>query len=313
MRIEGKRILALDHYLKHIAEGTSIRVLFEIKPDDREAVLSRAGFVSDATSGDTVLPLRRGPVSTFNAEGHDIVRKDLPKEPRYIRTVFWRWREWAGRNRTVEREDYRDLYRDCFPRDHVAAPGSELTLVRNGDGEFIISETLVHEAAQESKIKHIVNLFLELFGGCEVVGASLERFTPARIRKANWRLLPPGEYPWSRLKGHIAQAIARTSDDSQRVIWNRQETLQAHNPDEIFVGQGGFNDYLAYVFRGRGLVVLESIRRDNAIYVFGADWQRVSQLSKAEILRSHLQIDRVIHSKGWKARLRNLLTGPIAA
>lgn len=48
--------------------------------------------------------------------------------------------------------------------------------------------------------------------------------------------------------------------------------------------QGGFNDYLAYVFRAHKVVVLESVRMDNAIYVFGLDWQGVSQLTKAQVL-----------------------------
>jgi hypothetical protein len=57
------------------------------------------------------------------------------------------------------------------------------------------------------------------------------------------------------------------------------------NPDHsVGAVQGGFSDYIAYVFAERRLVVLESVRKGNAIYVFGQNWDRFSKLSKAEIL-----------------------------
>jgi hypothetical protein len=81
-------------------------------------------------------------------------------------------------------------------------------------------------------------------------------------------------------------------------------------PDEIFVGEAGFDDDLAYVFKSRRVVVLESVRNDNAIHVFGLDWKRVSQLSKAEIVRRSFRTARIVHTKGWKTQLARLLINP---
>ncbi len=69
----------------------------------------------------------------------------------------------------------------------------------------------------------------------------------------------------------------------------------------------------SYVFGSRGLVVLESVRRDNAIYVFGLDWKRFAQLSKAEILSNGYHKSRIIHSKGWKQRIGVMLNADKAA
>lgn len=303
MHIAKTRIRNIVPYLKGLAVDGKFRI--GITAD--AVSIAKTGFQSAAKVGDTILPPARGPVSKFNSEGRDTIRKDRPKESRYIRTVFWRWREWAGRGQYVEREDYRDLYRDCYPREHIEAPGAELTVVQAGANLLLVSEELENAETNFDRATHIANLFLELFGSCEVLMQDLTRAIPPVIRRASWRLLPPGEYPWARLKTHIARAVARTSDDTQRVIWNRQETLQAYGPSEIFVGQGGFDDYLAYVFSDRGVVVLESVRKDNAIYVFGSNWRSLSQLSKGEILRGGRQLARIIHAKGWKAKLTALL------
>jgi hypothetical protein len=280
---------------------------------DAALALARVGLGASPTSGDTVLPRMIGPVSRFNAVGREKVRRDQAKENRYVRTVRWRWRQWAGRYRYEDHEDFRDQYRDCFPREQVPPPSVELTYVEQSGQGLIVSPVLTHRKADAELNKHIVNLMLELFGACEVVGTDLARVTVPKIKKANWRLLPPGEYPWERLKTHIDHAVARAGNDAQAVIWDRQQTLRSFAPDEIYVGQGGFNDYLAYVFRSRKVVVLESVRMDNAIYVFGLDWQGVSQLTKAQVLSNNYHQDRIIHAKGWKGRLARLLAKPAAA
>jgi hypothetical protein len=312
MYIDRKRVLDVDRYLAGLPANASFRVVVALG-EDADIILARTGFGASPASGDTVLPRAAGPVSRFNAVGRQRVRRDLPKENRYVRTVYWRWRQWAGRYRYEDHEDFRDQYRDCYPREQVAPPSIELTYVEQDGQRWIVSPVLAQRKADREQNKHVVNLFLELFGECELVGVDLARITVPKIKKANWRLLPPGEYPWERLKTHIDRAIARTGDDAQKVIWDRQETLRSFGPDEIYVGQGGFNDYLSYVFRAHGVVVLESVRMDNAIYVFGLDWQEVSQLTKAEVLSNRFHKDRIIHAKGWKGRLARLLPQPAAA
>ena len=313
MRIDKNRIRSASRYLNSIPSGVKFRIVASLPAAEEQAFLKRAGFGIDAVPGDSVLPPPFGMVATFNSDGRDIIRKDLPKENRYIRTVFWRWKEWAGRDKFTEREDYRDIYQDCYPKEHVEAPSAELTLAERAGQKIIISESLEKRLQFLDRTTHVINLFLEIFGFCEVTTEDLQKFIPKNIKRANWRLLPPGDYPWHRLKEHIESAVSNSGEDTQRVIWNRQETLQLHNPDEIFVGQGGFNDYLAYVFHKRGVVVLESVRKDNAIYVLGEDWKLLSQLSKGEILNGKRHIARIVHTKGWKAKLAGILARPKAA
>jgi hypothetical protein len=217
--IKGKRVHDLDRYLAGFPTNASFRVVD--LGEDTAVALARTGFDNSPVNGDTVLPRTVGPVSRFNAVGREMVRRDLPKENRYVRTVRWRWRQWAGRYSYEEHEDFRDQYRECYHREQVPPPSVELTYVEQNGQRLIVSPMLTYVEADNELNKHVLNLMLELFGACEVVGADLARVTVPRIKKANWRLLPPGEYPWERLKTHIDHAIARAGNDAQAVIWDR--------------------------------------------------------------------------------------------
>jgi hypothetical protein len=263
--------------------------------------------------GETVLPAPIGPVSRFNAEGKWEVHKNQPKVSRYIRTVHWRWRQWAGRHQYEEHEDFRDIHRNCYPRSLIPPPAVELTYVDCGGRRLVISPVYRNRPKEHEGIGHGINLFLELFGTCELVRTDLELFSELQIRRVNWRMLPPGEHPWERLYEHLNGMLGRQSQNTRSVILDRQETMKGYGPDAIYVGLGGFSDYLAYVFKSRGLVVLESVRRDNAIYVFGRDWERFARLTKAEVLSSGHHKARIIHAQGWKDRLAELLTKAKAA
>ena len=97
-------------------------------------------------------------------------------------------------------------------------------------------------------------------------------------------MLPEGRHPFERIGAHLDVVLQRSGQNARRVIRDRQETILAHGPSEMHVGLGGFENYIAYVFADRGLVVLECIRHGNAIYVFGQGWKAIAQLSKAEII-----------------------------
>lgn len=312
MRITKHHIINPELYLSNLAEGSPFRVVATLE-EPLDELLTRAGFPRQPKDGHTVLPRVVGPVSRFNAAGRWNVQRDLPKEPRYIRTISWKWEQWAGQGRTEQHEDFKDIFRDCYPRELVLPPSVELTLI-SWDRQWRVTTPELKKSAETAEHnKHCINLVLELFGSCELVAEGLKPALVPIVRRANWRLLPSGEYPWKKLEAHINAAIGNRSDDLRRVIWDRQETIKSFSPNEIYVGEAGFDDYLAYVFSALKIVVLESVRKDNAIYVFGMDWKRASQLSKGEILQNGLQLARVIHAKGWKAQLARLMAQPRAA
>ncbi len=306
MLIRQTRILNVAKHIEPVLEGGEFRLAVEVTATVKPK-LAKLGFLGTPAAGETILPASVGPVSRFNTEGKWDVHKDEAKESRYIRTVQWRWRQWAGRHHYEEHEDFRDVYRDCYRRDLVPPPAVELTYVEQNGRQLVISPAYKNRPAEYERIGHGINLFLELFGACELVDAALDPFQGLQVKRVNWRMLPPGEQPWERLREHLEGILVRQSENTRNVIFDRQETMKGHGPDAIYVGLGGFSDYLAYFFGSLGLVVLESIRRDNAIYVFGRDWERFARLTKAEILSAGHHKARIIHATGWKGRLAELL------
>ena len=312
MLIRKTKIRNTEAYLISLPAGAILRPAVGL--DDRQlGQLAQLGFPEPVDSGDTVLPVPIGPVSRFNANGRWIVHRDEPKEERYVRTVSWRWKQWAGGGHTEEREEFRDIYRLCYPRTHVPPPSLELTYIEHGGRRLLVGPALTNEPAAHEAIAHAVNVFLEFTGECELIQDDLSQFSRIETRRVAWRLLPPGAHPWATVSAHLHSVLKRVSPNTRRVIEDRQATIMSHSPSEQYVGLGGFEDYIAYVFRKRDMVVLESIRRDNAIYVFGQEWERFAQLSKREVLLHRHQLARIVHAGDWKERLARLLKDRAAA
>lgn len=313
MKINRKRIHNVGNYIGFIEDGSTFRVAVQLTDGNRDKLLQRAGFSLPVTSGDVVLPAQVGPVTRYNADGKWCPRRDLPKESRYIRTVKWRWKQWAGHGAYDEMEDQRDIFRDCYVRDFMPPPSVEITYAIHEGKNFVISPILVKEARQEEKICHVINLFLELFGECELMHENLAPFINIQTQRVNWRMLPEGEYPWPKVEGHLRGNLRRLSKDMQDIILDRQKTICEYGATKCYVGLGGFSDYISYIFEDKGVVVLESIRKDNAIYVFGKNWKQFSRLSKAEVLSNSHHQQRIIHSKNWKEKLKDVLEHEMAS
>ncbi|HOW16542.1 MAG TPA: hypothetical protein PK443_02405 [bacterium] len=269
----------------------NLRVVYKIKDATKDIV--KIGLNKDVQPNVSILPTKIGPVSTFNAYGKYSIRKDLPKKERFMYERVWRWKQWAGRNQTVDMEETRDVYRDCYPRDFVSPPAEELTYF----GDKISSR--ICNKSERDNIKHIINLFLEIFGECEIVQDDLQDIIKAK--RVNWEILPQGQDPWDRVQKYLKNCGIK-NDDFGHPIMERQKYILASNPLSLGVGTAGFKGYVAYIFND--MTVLESVMYGNAIYIFDKNWEDFSKLTKAEILSQGFQKTRIIHSGEWKTKLK---------
>lgn len=300
MQINRTRVRNIDRYIHPSLNSQFVRV---ICPFDEisTAKLKRAGLEEPLVEGESYLPPIVGSTTRFNADGRWNIHRDQPKENRYIRTIYWRWEQYGGE----EREDARDIFRNCFPRSLVPPPAEELFGFPINGVVVAATEAVLLPSAKD-QLKHQVNLMLELFGSCEIVRADGTSALPARTNR-RWTFLPEGPFK----KGDVVRALhavfSRLSDGDRTILTERQDFLTALEPQEIAQGEGGFNDYLAYVLPQYERVVLESLRRDNAIYVFKGAWEQFSKLTKREILDRNLTDKRIIHTQGWQGRLMSAL------
>lgn len=305
MKINQKRIRNLERHLPATFQNRRINVgLTDLQQFG--AKLNVIGFTADLSIGETVLPLVVGPVTRFNAEGKNIIRRDLPKET-VFRQIEWHWTERHG-DREVEQTDFRYVPYERYPRDFVPPPSVELQIAADSEGnKLLVAGAFDYAATNHQAIIHSINVVLEIFGECEILTEDLQPIAPLATRRLNWEILPPGKQPWERVKKSVAPIVERAKKGNQGVILRRLEFMHLAVPELIAQGRGGFSGYIVFGFPRKNLFVLESLYYGNATYVFRENWEKLSQLTKAEILSGNLQTARVVHQPGWEKEVRHLL------
>ncbi|PKO95725.1 MAG: hypothetical protein CVU12_08670 [Bacteroidetes bacterium HGW-Bacteroidetes-7] len=296
MKIIKKRIQTLVHYLV----GLSNQEDFYIALTDLTSInrLLRAGFSNQLNIGEQILPAIVGRVSNFNVNGGNIIHRDLPKETIYRQADI---RDWHGYYHTV------DIPHKRYPRTPILSPNIELLIVNGANNQKIIrSPQLTKGVTPDRLIIHTINLFLELFGECDTIQTNLLPVFNVTITRLNWNLLPPGNYPWNILRNNVKQAIGNVGVNRRHLIERRLEVISNHNPNFVAIGNAGFRGYIVFGYANTDFFILESLSTGNATYVFGYNWQQLSQLTKEQILNQNLQIHRFVHSIGWENQINGL-------
>ncbi len=159
----------------------------------------------------------------------------------------------------------------------------------------------------EGLILHSINLFLEIFGECEILNKNLEAIIKTPEKSLRWAVLPEGEMPWNKIEEKLKPALKRANSHEKAVFQDRFNTINSYKPDFGAYGLAGFSGYVVFGFKEKNLYICESIWHGNAIYVFQEDWRKLSQKTKAEILKGNLHKERIIHYKDWKEKIDELL------
>jgi hypothetical protein len=301
MIIVQSRILNLSRYFGGLIPRTDFRLV--VKVNEVAARALNASGLAGMVDGDVLLPSIVGAASRRNAEGHYITHKDLPREKRIVGVREWTRKQWAGRGQVTEVTESVNVERECYQRTFVPPPGIELTVSDHNGDLFIVSDTMTATVTPDDTILHTTNLFLELFGRVEIRHDNLDQFTPPHTRRLNWSLLPSGTTTAAGVLAHLRPYITGRARTYQGPIMERLNYMASRNPDEVYLGNGGFGAYVAYVFNTPGNAVLESVLPDNATYVFGSNWATVSRMTKTQVLNGNHQLDRIFHRLDWQRRV----------
>lgn len=267
--------------------------------------IKKIGFNINSTE-EAVLPAIVGPVTRFNAEGKYIKLKDLPMETFYTERE-WCWEQWAGRGMTETVCKIVDVPRQRYQREFIEPSSVELAIKKIGENKLIVSPVLEYSEGNKELIKIVINIFLEVFHEAEFFLEDLTKLSKIPSKRINWQVLPPGEMPWEKYYERIKPIVDKMKPGKRPVVLNRLQTLYDQNPDFKACGFAGFNGYLVFGFNKLGLYVCENALYGNATYVFGEDWEEISKLTKAEVIRAGLQEKRLIHREGWEYALREIL------
>ncbi|CZV65396.1 hypothetical protein [Enterobacter hormaechei] len=169
MLIQKKRIRNINNYIT-VFDGRDVFIAHALPSQQKGQSI---GFTANQSLGEEVLPHIVGAITRFNANGKSVPDKTLPKETAY-RQVSWTWKKWVGRGETEEVTETREMEYQRYQRIFTPPPSIELKIVENLNGQkLLISPKLTLTEENKDLVTHCVNLFLELFGLCEVVDEDL--------------------------------------------------------------------------------------------------------------------------------------------
>lgn len=261
--------------------------------------LENIGFGRNISSGDQVLPSIVGNITRLNANGSFKKNRDLPKE-----TVFWERdiKDWHGYPHTV------DIAYKRYPRETIYAPNIELLIQLDAANNLILtSPKMINNKQNLDLNKHVINMFLEIFGECEILKVNLLPSFNINVKRLNWDILPKGTYPWKVLAPRLQNVIDKLEGNRRILIKPRLEKISEYEPNFVAIGNAGFHGYLIFGFESKTFYILESAYTGNATYVLGQDWEQLSQMTKGQILTQGLHEERIIHANCWEKEIDNLL------
>ena len=125
-----------------------------------------------------------------------------------------------------------------------------------------------------------------------------------KAKKVPWTILPKGEHPFEVIKKHFQNLYHNNyvrNFDIERI-----EEIYNHNPDEVYYGKLEFNGYLVFVFKKKKMAMLGCPIYGNAIYIIKDKWEKISKMSKSDILYNYPNTKRIIHRGQWKKRLSDI-------
>ncbi len=297
--ISKKRIRKLNPYKNQLPASDGAFVAFV---GATEHQLRRAGFGKNATEGATVLPNRVGKITRYNAEGRRMKQMNAPMETVY-HTTMRHWKDWHGNDHS----GLVDIPYKRRPRRFIAPPSIEITLHLDSNGNATIVSSLIENwGTNDELFVHVINMFLELFGECEIFDDKKTKAESIVTQRVNWKVLPAGEYPFERLKQELEPILGRLKKSDRMFAEGRIEYLEKFEPEKRIVGLSGFSGYTVFAYPKHNLYILECSLYGNATYILNHDWQETARLTKAEILNNNLHKDRIIHRANWFSKVKDL-------
>ncbi|MFN9470995.1 hypothetical protein [Acidovorax sp.] len=299
----------ITKYLKHL-QPSELYVLGLVVHPGVEARLLSLGYDVPLVPGQRVLaPARKGPASRRNAEGFNVIHRDQPKETAYRQTL-WTWTQYSGRNSTQEMSKLVDVPYKRYPRTKILPYSIELEIKVRDDGQkYVVAGPFTNDEADTVLATNTANMMRETLGGFEVLDKQLSSWVSAPIRRLNWQLLPPGRNVWDSAVPALERAIESAPAGNRGVLRARLSAVGAKKPDFVAVGMGGFDGYAVFGFVREKLCVLESPHINNATYVLPMEsWEKVSQMTKAEILSAGAHTARIVHTRSWFDALDEVLS-----
>lgn len=194
MIIQGKSVRRVKKYLSQFNEGECFYVgIRNLNGYSKE--LKEYGIVGELQEGESFIPRPNKKITTYNANGKVVINKSI-KEERTIERPY-HIVDWHGKPHSGTCYDTRL----CYRRDFISPPEIELTY-SNG---LLLSPLLIKSSDNEEIITHIVNMYLEMFGLCEILSENFTNKKSINLKRLSWSILPPGSTLGNQLNHMLIQ------------------------------------------------------------------------------------------------------------
>lgn len=301
--MKRKRILKSERFLEALLAKDDkfyVGLLFDdvLKKD----TLEKYGIPTEFREEESFMPNAKGTTTRANKNG-----KYVRKEPYEWTTkkVHVAYRNKQGR--AIEYDRSFNVYVKILRHKYEI----KLSYTINKHGvKMLVSPLLTFEQNNDSNTKntHIINLFLEIFGEFEIYTSSLEPAL-AFTDKYDFEVLPKGVMDEEDIRYYTegARRFIR-KEEEVKAYQKRLQVLNEYKPQIVGKGSLGFWGYIVFGFPEANIVLLESMYKKNATYIFDLDkFELLISKNKQDILINHLEKFRFMHNKNWENRIRTFL------
>lgn len=253
---------------------------------------------------------KNGRYSYRNANGYEVVRRDLPMVTKTYSIETPNYGDWSLGSHDVSFD------REVYQRDVIPPRDNELSIdlvgQEAGIDEIFVFKFAISEVMDTTRrnltddLLFNLNLLHENVGASDVFASDAGVDQYLRTVYVNWEILPPGERDRNIAK--IVKALGDTPEIREKVK-DRYEFFEKLNPEAFIQGHGGFKRYFGAKFSDN-LVVFENMEYGNAIYAMFKNWAEQSKKTKLELLasgRAGKDFVRIPHLTAWKNAVKNLI------
>jgi hypothetical protein len=246
-------------------------------------------------------PASTGRWSKWNANGREIVRRDLPK-------TYHSW--------TIEAPDFQGsgthpitFSREVFRKQRLYGQQIEAAVTRRDEprdslvGTVLLTLQAPYDEDAEQAYLYAASLARTWFGSATAYSLGETGIPQVPDQRVSWDFLPDGTV--EEMREAVVKKFGGSAPPREiEIMIDRLEKVQSLAPEKRLVGSSGLQRYIGYMF-GEDFVAFENPRVGNALYLMYEDWESLSQLSRSQLLASREgDFDRIIHSARWFERLR---------
>jgi hypothetical protein len=250
-----------------------------------------------------------GKHSNWNVNGHEIIRDDLPMVTETFSWEVPNYGDWSNGSHEVSRD--REVYQRDFkpPRlieIEIELLGEEMKGEKLFIFKFSVREILDRSARDfEENLLDNLNLLQENIGSVDIFPSKATLADYLKTIYVHWEILPPGEREENI--NRILSGFGTTSTEARKKLITRYDLLSKLNPMGYIYGTSGFRRYFGAKF-ANDLVVFENIEYGNAAYAMFEEWERLSRMSRIDLLSCDRKgFVRIIHRSGWETEIKRIV------